>query len=326
MNWVSRVLGPVLALLLISGCSALNAENIPTRSGIDDGYELNVFFPDALNLADGAVVKIDGAVVGKVKEVSTEDFQAKVTLVIDGGTPLPRGTHFRLRPTTALGELFVEVLRGDGPGRLRPGATIPVDATRSAPTVEDGLAAASLLINGGSLSQIETIISEVNLSLDGRTDVIRDLFRGANDLLASLNDGQQDLDQLLRALGRTSRLLNEREAEINEAIEIAAPAAEVLSRNTPEVTALLTQLAEMTETADGLVQATRADLTRTLAELEPTVAGIIGSKARAKAALARVPRLAAVLDRAVPTDYLNLMLVLGLSAADLVKPGDGGRE
>lgn len=321
--------GAALAMALVtglSGCSALNAENIPTRSGIDDGYELTVYFPDALNLADGAVVKIDGAKVGRVREVATEDFQAKVTLVIEGSTPLPKGTVFRLRPTTALGELFVDVLRGDGPGRLRPGATVPADATRSAPTVEDGLAAASLLINGGSLSQIETIVSEINDSLDGRTDTVRHLLHGANDLLASLNDGRQDLDRLLRALARTSRLLNEREDEINEAIEIAGPAAEVLARNTPDVTALLTRIDAMSATVDGLVRATRSDLTRTLEELEPVVAAIVGSKAQAKTALRQVTELAPALDRAVPTDYLNLMLVLSLSAETLLADGDGGRR
>src|SRR5690606_11107284 len=124
-------------------------------------------------------------------------------------------------------------------------------------------------INGGSLSQIKTIVGEVNKSLDGRTDTVRSLIHGANDLLASLNDGRQDLDQLLRALGHTSSLLNDREDEINEALRIAAPAAKVLERNTPAVTELLTQLEEATATADGLVKATRGDLQETLRLLAP---------------------------------------------------------
>ncbi|WP_235736162.1 MCE family protein [Nocardioides alcanivorans] len=323
MARMHTMIGAALALALgVSGCSALNAENIPSRSGIEDGYELTVLFPDALNLANGATVKIDGAKVGKVKDVSTENFQAKVELVIDGRTQLPEGTVFRLRPTTALGELFVEVLRGEGAEAIEPGAVIPIADTRGAPTVEDGLAAASLLINGGSLSQIKTIVSEVNDSLNGRTDTVRSLLHGANDLLTSLNDGREDLDHLLRALARTSRLLNEREDEINEAIEIAAPAARVLARNTPQVTALLTQIESMSETVDGLVTATRSDLTRTLRELEPVVAAIVGSKAKAKTSLLEIQKLAPALDNAVPTDYLNLMLVLSLSAETLFGTGD----
>ncbi len=314
--WTSLA-GVIALALALTGCSALNAENIPTRSGIEDGYELTVFFPDALNLADGAIVKIDGAKVGKVKDVSTENFQAKVTLVIDGKTPLPKGTVFRLRPTTALGELFVEVLRGDGPERIKPGTTIPVGDTRSAPTVEDGLAAASLLINGGSLSQIKTIISEINDSLDGRTGTVKEFLHSTNALLASLNDGREDLDGLLRALGTTSKLLNQREKEINEAIEIAAPGAKVLARNSPDVTKLLTRITDMSATVDSLVKATRSDLTRTLKELAPVVAGIVGSKAEAKTALLNVTKLAPALDNAVPTDYLNLMLVLTMSAEAL---------
>ncbi len=88
--------------------------------------------------------------MGRVEEVATADFQARVTLNMDGKTKLPEDTLFRLRPTTALGELFVEVIRGKSPQLLKDGAAITIDQTRSAPTVEDGLAAASLLINGAA--------------------------------------------------------------------------------------------------------------------------------------------------------------------------------
>ncbi len=306
-----------LAMVVMTGCSALNAENIPVRSGIEDGYPVTVFFPDALNLAVGATVKIDGAKVGKVEKVTTEDFQAKVELVIDGRTELPVGTTFRLRPTTALGELFVDVLRADSTKMIASGAVIPAEETRSAPTVEDALAAASLLINGGSLSQIKTIVNEVNESLDGRTGTVKDFLHGANRLLESLNDGRQDLDGLLRALADTSKLLNQREAEINEALAVAGPAAKVLARNSDDVTALLTRIEGMSESVDALVSVTRADLTRTLAELSPVISALNGTKAEAKAALLKVIELTPKLDRAIPTDYLNLLLVLETTAEGL---------
>ncbi len=318
-GWLGAITCALSGAVVLSGCSALNAENIPTRSGIEDGYSVTVFFPDALNLADGAVVKIDGAKVGKVEDVSTENFQAKVELVIDGATRLPTGTTFRLRPTTALGELFVDVLRGDSKDMIKSGAVIPAEETRSAPTVEDALAAASLLINGGSLSQIKTIVNEVNESLDGRTGTVKDFLHGANRLLASLNDGRADLDGLLRSLAETSRLLNQREDDINEALAIAGPAAQVLARNTDDVTALLKRIEAMSATVDGLVNSTRTDLTRTLNELVPVTNALNGSKAQAKAALLKVIELTPKLDKAVPTDYLNLLLVLELTADGLTE-------
>ncbi|CAM3203843.1 MlaD family protein [Nocardioides dubius] len=315
MSRIWRGVGIALALLLVTaGCSMLNAENIPVSSGVEDGYEVTVFFPDALNLAEGAAVKIDGAKVGRVEEVTTERFQAKVRLAVDGATSLPEDSTFRLRPTTALGELFVEVLRGEADQALTEGAVIDAANTRAAPTVEDGLAAASLLVNGGSLSQIKTIVNEINTALDGRTGTVKEFVRGADRLVRSLNDGRTDLDGLLRALADTSRLLNEREDEINAAIDLAGPAAKVLRRNSGKVTELLTEVAGMSGHVDELVGALRGDLVTTLTQLGPVVATLTASKAQAKEMLRKVTKLAPILDHAVPTDYLNLLLILRLDA------------
>lgn len=310
---LTRLVPVLLALLLAgTGCSALNAENIPAM-GVEDGYEVTVMFPDALNLADGAAIKVDGATVGRVSDVATEDFQAKVTLHINGDTRLPEGTVFRLRPSTALGELFVEIIRGEGGGTIAPGAVVPVSATRSAPTVEDGLAAASLLINGGSLGQIKTIVDEVNTSLEGRTGTVRDFINNTNRLLGTFNRNKGDIGTLLEALSTVSRDLNRREDDINRAIRMAAPVSKVLRRNSGDVTALITKLAGMTKKVDGLVGATGEDLKVTLRELGPVVDTLQNSKGQAKAALLKATSLAGKLDRAIPTDYLNLMLVLRLS-------------
>ncbi|MFS3130425.1 MCE family protein [Nocardioides sp. Bht2] len=315
---ITRLLAGLTVLLVtLTGCSMLNAENIPVSSGVKDGYEVTIFFPDALNLAVGAAVKIDGARIGRVEEVTTEKFQAKVRLAVNGDTPLPQDSTFRLRPTTALGELFVEVIRGEAKKPLKSGVVIDAASTRAAPTVEDGLAAASLLINGGSLSQIKTIVSEINTALEGRTGTVKEFIRGADKLVGSLNDGRTDLDGLLTALAETSTLLNKREKEINAAIDLAGPAAQVLRRNSGKVTDLLTEVAGMSGNVDKLVKALRGDLVTTLAQLGPVVSTLTANKAQAKQMLQKVSQLAPLLDRGVPTDYLNLLLILRFNANTL---------
>ncbi|HEY9563533.1 MAG TPA: MCE family protein [Nocardioides sp.] len=308
----AAVVAVVLALLG-SACSVLNAENIPVATGVEDPYSITVFFPDALNLANGAAVKIDGATVGRVQEVSTENFEAKVSLDIDGRTRLPQDTTFRLRPTTALGELFVEVIRGDATARLASGAVIGSDQTRVAPSVEDGLAAASLLINGGSLSQIKTIVTEINTTMDGRTTTIRDFIEGTGALVSTLNDSTTDLDAFMTALADTSKMLNAREDDINEALEVAGPVAKVVRRNKDDITTLLADIEAMSGTVDGLVSATREDLTATLTEIGPVLETLQASKGQAKKMLIQATDLSGKIDRAVPTEYLNLLLVLKLS-------------
>ncbi|KRF17279.1 hypothetical protein ASG90_08235 [Nocardioides sp. Soil797] len=321
MNRLIRALATLLiALLVTSGCSVLNAENIPVSTGVEDPYDVTVYFPDALNLANGAAVKIDGATVGRVEEISTEDFKAKVLLNMDGKTKLPSDTVFRLRPTTALGELFVEVIRGDKAKLLTSGAVVQADQTRTAPTVEDGLAAASLLINGGSLSQIKTIVSEVNTALDGRTGTVRDFINNTGSLVHTLNQSKADIDEFLTSLARTSKLLNEREGKINRALEMAGPVSKVIRRNSGQVTELLQELQGMSENVDALVSATKGDITATVAEIGPVLDTLSNSSTQAKAMLIKATRLAGLIDRAVPTEYLNLSLEMRLGS-DFGLPG-----
>lgn len=321
MTRLLRLLAAVLATLVVgTGCSVLNAENIPVSTGVEDPYDVTVFFPDALNLANGAAVKIDGATVGRVEEISTEDFKAKVVLNMDGKTKLPRDTVFRLRPTTALGELFVEVIRGDKQKLLESGAVVPATQTRTAPTVEDGLAAASLLINGGSLSQIKTIVSEVNTALDGRTGTVRDFINNTGSLVHTLNESKADIDEFLSSLAHTSKLLNDREDKINRAIDMAGPVAKVIRRNSDDITTLLQELQGMSENVDTLVSATKGDISATVAELGPVLDTLSNSSTQAKAMLIKATRLSGLIDRAVPTEYLNLSLEMRLGT-DFGLPG-----
>src|SRR3546814_14850053 len=64
---------------------------------------------------------------------------------------------------------------------------------------------------------------------------------------------------------------------------------------------------------DGLVSATREDLTATLTEIGPVLETLQASKGQAKKMLIQATDLSGKIDRAVPTEYLNLLLVLKLS-------------
>ena len=72
-------------------------------------YRVVAMFEDALNLADGAPVKLHGVTIGRVREVTPDNFTAKVSLELRESTPIHDGATARLRATTPLGELFVQI-------------------------------------------------------------------------------------------------------------------------------------------------------------------------------------------------------------------------
>ena len=61
-------------------------------------YELTAEFRNALNLPQGAPVKLHGNRVGTVQEINAHDYVARVTLRLRKDTPIPHGTRPRCAP------------------------------------------------------------------------------------------------------------------------------------------------------------------------------------------------------------------------------------
>src|SRR3546814_7375210 len=78
--------------------------------------------------------------------------------------------------------------------------------------------------------------------MDGRTTTIRDFIEGTGALVSTLNDSTTDLDAFMTALADTSKMLNAREDDITEALEVAGPVAMVVRRNKDDITTLLADI------------------------------------------------------------------------------------
>jgi phospholipid/cholesterol/gamma-HCH transport system substrate-binding protein len=286
-----------------SGCS-VTAEDV-ARAGQrnNDTYTIKAEVSDALNLPDGAPVRVGGVSVGKVKDVEAKDYQAVVSLAIDNDIKLREGSTVRLRYTTALGEMFVQVDPSTKGAELKDGATLPRADAETAPSVEDALASASLLINGGGLSQIQTIVEEVNTALEGRIGTVHSVMRKTDTFLKTALASTREIDRILDALASTSTTLNRREATINAALKELRPAARTLTENTDDLVSLLRATDDMGRTANRIVRASRADVTLIVRELGPVLAELDKSRAGLLTTLDRLAGAGDTLDAVVPNTY-----------------------
>ena len=107
---MKRLLVALAAVLTVSACGT-SASDLPLPGSKLSGpsYEVTAQIDDALNLAVGAPVKLNGVTVGRVKTVTAHDFTARITMDVRESSPLHDGASIRLRSTTPLGELFVDV-------------------------------------------------------------------------------------------------------------------------------------------------------------------------------------------------------------------------
>lgn len=306
VRMAGALLGAALVASVPAGCS-VTLSDLPQPGGGVDGpsYRITAMFADVLTLPAGARVRVDGVDVGRVTDITTVDFLALVTMRLPTRVVLTDRATAELRTTTPLGEGFIALDPGRGRTALADGAVLPLEATRTTARVEDTLTAASLLLTGGGLGQLKTVITELNQALDTERGDTGRLLRSLNSVLDSFNRRSGDIDRTLNALDGLSGTLAGRRDTLLAALRDTAPAAELLADSTGRLTELLERLEELARVSDRVVRRTRADLIATLRQLEPVLDALISISDDVAPTLRQLVRFGVFLDDATPGDYLT---------------------
>lgn len=311
-NGAALAVAAALGLGVLAGCST-SAQDLPLPGSRvqGDAYRVTAEFSDALNLADGAAVKQNGVPIGRVRSIAVKDFTAHVQMDIEKARTLPAGSTARLRSTTPLGELFVQIdapAKASGTATLADGDVLGTDSTSVAPTIEDTMSAASMLVNGGGLGQIETIVEEANAALGGREGTARDALRRLAATARSLNDSDDDISAAIEALARVSKVLDRRQDVVVDALRDVRPAAKVLRENTDELADLLQGIDSLGTTVVDVIERSGDDLRTMLSQMGPIFEQLNTVEKELRPGLQTVIGFAKLIDQAVPAEYLNTYL------------------
>lgn len=305
------VAAALAAIVGLTGCGpTFTSLPLPGSGTSGSTITVNADFGDALNLAQGAAVRINGVMSGRVKAVTASNFTAHVTMDVQKSANLRSNATARLRYTTPLGELYIEVTNPTSGVLMANDGTLGLKQTDTAPTVEDALASASLLINGGGLNQLQVIISEANKALSGNEGNIRSLITQASDSMAQIYASRDDISNALNALNSVSQSLASRRTVIHSALADIAPAAQALSANTANLTALLQSLDKFAGTANTAVGANKQQLLTIVTQAQPVLQEIVNVRGQLAPTLNAIVSLAKSLNTAIPGDYLNLFAVI----------------
>lgn len=273
-------------------------------------YKLTAVFKDASGLPVGGHVELHDVTVGRVESLTTSGFHAYVHMVIEKSAQLPVGTRASLALTTPLGEEYVDLLppeSGAPDGFIQPGAEIAATATNRAPDVEDLLSAFSTVLNGGGIGQISTIVSQLNIALDGRAKTGRSLIAELNDVLSQLDAHTGAIDHTLTAVAQLSRELAAQHTLLVRGLIELRPGIEDLRNDTAGFTKLLTRISLLGRTATQVLDSVQGTLLTDLNDLAPTLDTLVSLRGRLGSTLAGLRKFALLLDRAVPGDYLDLV-------------------
>lgn len=333
MRFASRaVVAPVIATVVAivgavaSGCG-LSLQDAAHLGG-GDTYRVTAVFTDAPRLPLGGEVRVGQATVGRVADISAEDFRARVELELDSDARLPAGTRARLELTSALGEEYVLLeppARGSGTGTLEQEGHIPLERTSRGPDVESTLAAVGTLLNGSGIDQARTIVTEANAMLSGRADTISELLSRLDSVLTTLDDHSAQLVEVIDSMHAVSGELAEGTPVLEAALTDIQPALEVLLAERERFSTLLRAVSSLSTNARGLIEQTGTALTDQLHQLRPLLRELSALDDGLGRTLTDAREFIRLLRQATPGDYLMLdgTINVPLTVAEILDPDLG---
>ncbi|MFT4298604.1 MAG: MCE family protein [Aeromicrobium sp.] len=266
------------ATLLLSGCS-LDPTSVTLPGGADvgdDPYEVTIQFKDVLDLVPQSAVRVDDIAVGRVTDIELKGWTAEVTVLVNGDVDLPDNALAQIRQSSLLGEKFVSLSppATGATGKLGDGDKIPLENAGRNPDIEEVLASAALLLNGGGLDNVNTIVTELNKTTAGNEAEIKQLLDNTTVFLAQIDSNKEALLHSLEQVNNLAISANAQKGAITSALDTLPGALTVLDQQRDDLVRLTTALQNLGDTATGVIQASRADTIANLQSLQPVLANL----------------------------------------------------
>lgn len=278
------------------GFDGLNSLPIPGAEGTDRGaYQITAVIPSAAGLVPNAPVMIDDATVGSVGPISVQDWNARVIIRLNEGVRVPRGAHVMIGMTSVLGSSHLEIVQPERPegGVIEAGDEIPLtrcpqqnnietdpDATPepdinvaqqvgacSYPTTEQVLSSLSVVLNGGGLSQVGDIVTELNDVFTNRRDVVSRLVPRLNTLVTDLSGQTDNIISAMEGLDRLTATFNEQRPTVERALADGPEILQLLNDQRQQFTETLAAVGQLSRTSNDIISANDEDIKTIVANL-----------------------------------------------------------
>jgi phospholipid/cholesterol/gamma-HCH transport system substrate-binding protein len=330
----AALLGILLAVTL-SGCSwtGLNGISLPlTKGGDDDSIQITVQLENAANLVSNSEVKYDEVTIGSVRKIELEDWVATLTIGLEGDVQVPADVTAAVAQKSLLGAEYLELkdppARAAAPatGYLADGDEIGLERTGRYPETEEVLTAASMLLNGGGLPQLQTISHELNAAFGGRSEEIRSFMTTVSRFTARLDRQRDNIAATLQQLGRLSEAVVVDKEKVARLLKALPRGFRTISEERAQLVRTLRAVGDFGKIAHRVVDGTERDfqqnidnlahITREFADHGTTLADSFDALT--------YPFNTRDADNVIYGDYMNLITEIEVSAEHLTNHWLGG--
>jgi phospholipid/cholesterol/gamma-HCH transport system substrate-binding protein len=263
------IIGAVsLAVIAAFILAAFRAQDLPLIGGGDVYYAA---FSESGGLKANDEVRIAGVRVGKVEEVTLDGDHVRVAFRVDSGNEFGSETAAAIKIKTLLGSMYL-ALQPAGSGQMQEESEIPEERTQSPYDVVEafsGLAETSEKIDTDQLAKGLTTLADL---MRNTPEEFRRALDGVSALSANVAARDEQINQLLGNLERTSKVLDERDTDIIQLMRDSRVLFDALVKRREAIHNLLVSTSRLSRELTLLVQQSRADLKPALTHLENVVA------------------------------------------------------
>lgn len=254
-----RSLKPLALFAFLIACGAVSAgvifKNQTFQKPWEHYYEVRARFDDAKGVVSGSQqVRMAGVKIGVIKAVDLEAGQPVLTLSIEKKYgPLYRDARMRLRPSTPLQDLYVDVRRGTRTaGVLKPDAVLPGERTQTP-------------------VDVSRVLNTFDPDTRQRLGVLVDgLGAGLEDRGASLRAAFEQAVPFLAMAKRTTGVLSRRRVATRRLVTNLADLTDELAQHNGQIASLIGH----GESALGELAGHDRDLAATFRELPATLSAM----------------------------------------------------
>jgi phospholipid/cholesterol/gamma-HCH transport system substrate-binding protein len=255
---------------------------------------------------------IDDVVVGSIGKITVRNWIADLEVWVNHDVVVPGNAVATVGQTSLLGSSHLQLgpPLGVAPeGRLRPGATIPLDKTSTYPSTEQTLSSLSVVLNSGGLGQIDEIIKQFSAALGGRGGDIRSMLTRLDSFVGTLSDQTDDMTAIMAGLNQLATQVNDQTGVVQAVLDKMPPALKVLIAERSNLTTALDRLRAFSDTSTSVITATKVDLVTDLQNLAPVISALADAGPTIGKGLQEAtvfPFAQWVVDDAIKGDYANL--------------------
>lgn len=184
-----------------------------------DKAKYQAIFVNSSDLQDGDPVLIGGVRVGKVIELGLhENTESKVGFEVKKNIELDDEVSAAVRYKNLTGDRYLELVPGQGRGRLDEDAVIPVTRTRPALDLDALLGGLQPLFEGLDPTQINQVSTELVSVLQGEGGTLETLLGRVASFSSTLADKDEVIGQVVNNLNTVLGNLDTHSVELSETI------------------------------------------------------------------------------------------------------------